>query len=66
MGFRQKRFMRIPGQPPSLQFSYCVSGPRSEHSFPPGLGAGLVHDRRRLLRPSPQVLEHADQEPHSE
>ena len=56
----------LPGQPPLVQFLFSLSGPSCEQSLPPGLGAGLVQERLRLWRPSPQVTEHWDQPPHAE
>ena len=56
----------LPGQPPLLHSPVSLSGPSCEQSFPPGLGEGLVQERVRVWRPSPQVAEHSDQAPHSE
>ena len=58
--------MILPGQIFILHSSVSLSGPSCEQFFPPGLGGGLVQDRVRLRRPSPQDTEHLDQTDHIE
>lgn len=55
----------LPLQSTSWQLVFSWSGPRSEQSFPPIVGVGLVQYRFLVMMPCPQVTEHGVHRVHS-